>query len=550
MKALLFLIVVTAAGQTPLAKNSPPAGQEPGLPYRTGTRVVEISVNATHAGQKPVNDLQATDLRLFDNGKEQTIASFEKPGPGGGVLRGTTVPAGRHPQRLSIIVLDALNTSWSDEIYAREGVSRMLGKLAPGDRIAIFALDSNLHLLHDFSNDYESLRTAVDNYAGAQPPDLVGWEPYPARVATTFDVSTYPFHTTYPYDQPYPFDSSSPNDPKYAMDRQVPFDLYNALAFDTVNGVSSPEAFAVQAAAPLDAHTTAGAFNVSVAGAFADFEETNQILDTFQSLVRIAQLTRSYPGPKSILWVSSGFPTQFETYITGVGVPEFFHLQAARAMRELEIDNAALYPVSPEGLNGAHIQSMKELADEADGRAFYDSNDVAGLVRAARDDSNEGYILSFVPKDYQADGSLHRIRIETSRPGVDLRYRGVYIADVVSPAVRGVTFSTPGSPMITSVANTGNRSAVAPNSWVVINGSNLAPAGDSRTWRLSDVVKNQLPTELDGVAVTMNGERAYVYSISPGQVKALTPPDLAPGPVRVNIIRDGVPSASFTVKAD
>jgi len=551
MKALFFAMIVTAAGQAPAGQA--PAPQDESAPYRTGTRVVEITVSATKGGEKPVSDLRAQDLRLFDNGKEQSIASFEKVGTNGNADGNAQPAAGRathHPKRLYVIVLDALNTPWTDEIYARVGVSQMLKKLPPGDRIAVFGLDGNLHLLHDFSNDYGSLRAAVDNYAGTQPPDAVpAWDPYPAAVGKAFDVSTYPFHSRYPYDQPYPFDSSAPADSKYPFDRQYPFELNNAFAFDVENGVSSPEAYAVDAAAS-DPRTAAW-FNVSSAGAFADFETTNRILYTLEALTRIAQLTRSYAGPKSILWVSAGFPTEFEAYLGGLPVPEYFHVQTAQAMRELQIANAVLEPISPQGLDWSHIDSMKELADQTGGKVFYNSNDVSGLVRAARDDMREGYVLTFVPKTYQADGSVHRLSIQTLRPGVQLRYRTVYAADSVGEAtMRPVTYSTGGSqgPMVTRVTTAGGNAVIAPNSWVEIKGSNLAPVGDSRTWRLSDVDNNQLPTQLDGVSVTMNGENAYVYSISPGQVRVLTPPDLAPGPVQLKVTTGGN-STTYTAQA-
>jgi uncharacterized protein (TIGR03437 family) len=76
----------------------------------------------------------------------------------------------------------------------------------------------------------------------------------------------------------------------------------------------------------------------------------------------------------------------------------------------------------------------------------------------------------------------------------------------------GVT-ATP--PTITEVANAeGEAPTIAPNTWVLIKGSNLAKAGDSRIWQGSDFVNGQMPTQLDGVSVTVNGKPAYVYYIS------------------------------------
>jgi uncharacterized protein (TIGR03437 family) len=105
-------------------------------------------------------------------------------------------------------------------------------------------------------------------------------------------------------------------------------------------------------------------------------------------------------------------------------------------------------------------------------------------------------------------------------------------------------------PMIAEVANAeGESPIIAPNSWVEIKGVNLAPANEARTWANSDFVKNQLPTQLDGVSVTVNGKPAFVYYISPTQVNILTPPDAMSGPVQVQLTNNTVIAASFAVDA-
>jgi len=106
------------------------------------------------------------------------------------------------------------------------------------------------------------------------------------------------------------------------------------------------------------------------------------------------------------------------------------------------------------------------------------------------------------------------------------------------------------TPTVTLVANAeGGVATIAPNLWVEINGSNLAPAGDTRIWQISDFVNSQLPTSLDGVGVTVNGVPAYVYYISPTQVNILTPPNAISGSVPVQVSDNGVISASFMVQA-
>jgi uncharacterized protein (TIGR03437 family) len=108
----------------------------------------------------------------------------------------------------------------------------------------------------------------------------------------------------------------------------------------------------------------------------------------------------------------------------------------------------------------------------------------------------------------------------------------------------------PPTPTITLVVNAeGGVPTIAPNTWVEINGSNLAPPGDSRIWGAPDFVNGQMPTNLDGVSATVNGKPAYVYYISPTQVNILTPPDSISGSVPTQVTNNGASSATFMVQA-
>ena len=106
------------------------------------------------------------------------------------------------------------------------------------------------------------------------------------------------------------------------------------------------------------------------------------------------------------------------------------------------------------------------------------------------------------------------------------------------------------TPGITLVANAeGDVATIAPNTWVEIKGSNLAPASDTRIWQSSDFVNNQLPVQLDGVSAMVNGKAAYVYYISSTQVNILTPPDRLPSSANVVLTVNGVVSPAFTAQA-
>ncbi len=110
--------------------------------------------------------------------------------------------------------------------------------------------------------------------------------------------------------------------------------------------------------------------------------------------------------------------------------------------------------------------------------------------------------------------------------------------------------NTPVVPMITKVANAeGESPVIAPNTWVEVKGSSLAPTGDTRIWGSSDFIGGALPTNLDGVSVTVNGVAAYVYYFSPSQINILTPPNPISGSVQVVVTNNNIVSAAYTVQA-
>jgi YVTN family beta-propeller protein len=122
-------------------------------------------------------------------------------------------------------------------------------------------------------------------------------------------------------------------------------------------------------------------------------------------------------------------------------------------------------------------------------------------------------------------------------------------SDNTVKVVDGAASAPTPTPMISLVANAeGESPIIAPNTWVEIKGANLAPPNDTRIWQRSDFVNSQMPTQLDGVSATVNGNNAYVWYISPTQVNILTPPDAMQGSVNI-VLNNGAASASFKAQA-
>jgi uncharacterized protein (TIGR03437 family) len=110
-------------------------------------------------------------------------------------------------------------------------------------------------------------------------------------------------------------------------------------------------------------------------------------------------------------------------------------------------------------------------------------------------------------------------------------------------AVLHVPFLGPSSaPSISMVANAaGGQTGSVPGAYLSIYGTNLAPrTGD---WS-GAIVNGHLPTQLEGVSVSVGGKPASVYFVSPEQLNVVAP-DAAPGPVDVQVTSFGGASAPF-----
>lgn len=88
-------------------------------------------------------------------------------------------------------------------------------------------------------------------------------------------------------------------------------------------------------------------------------------------------------------------------------------------------------------------------------------------------------------------------------------------------------------PVATNVINTaGGGPTIAPNTWLEIHGSNLAPTTmDWSNWNFA----NGLPTTLGSVSATINNKPAVISYISPMQINVLAPLDTAAGPVAIEV---------------
>jgi uncharacterized protein (TIGR03437 family) len=101
-------------------------------------------------------------------------------------------------------------------------------------------------------------------------------------------------------------------------------------------------------------------------------------------------------------------------------------------------------------------------------------------------------------------------------------------------------------PTVDSVVNGASfQTGITSGSWATIQGTNLA--GTTGTWTSAEIVNGKLPTQLDNVSVTVDGQAAAVYYVSPTQINVQVPSDSNSGSVPVVVTNQGQASTAFTV---
>jgi uncharacterized protein (TIGR03118 family) len=94
-----------------------------------------------------------------------------------------------------------------------------------------------------------------------------------------------------------------------------------------------------------------------------------------------------------------------------------------------------------------------------------------------------------------------------------------------------------------SVVNAASYSAtLAPNTWASIIGGGLSAF--TRGLATTDISGNKLPTQMNGVSITVNNEAAYLSYVSPTQIDFLIPSDAAQGPAQIVLNNNGLTNAA------
>ena len=154
-------------------QDTPPA--DSGLVIRSTTSLVQVRVVAQDSKGRPVTDLQREDFQVQDDRKTQPITFFSAD-RGGASSPVTTIPGSepalmRRGGEYCLLLLDWLNSSYADRYRSRESILDMLKTYRAEQKVAVYVLSKEPHLVHDFTSDMTELAQAILD-AGLQPEDM------------------------------------------------------------------------------------------------------------------------------------------------------------------------------------------------------------------------------------------------------------------------------------------------------------------------------------------------------------------------------------------
>lgn len=181
---LLFLAPVTGITQTGSSpqsssvQGSSGSTQQSQSVIRASTRLVILDVVATDDKGQPLSGLKAEDFTVLEEGQPQRLSdfSFHTPGvitqtaPQPNIITNTPEYSGQ--SCLNVILLDAINTDFSNHAYAQDQLIEYLDGNPAIQPTAVYALEGNLKLLHDFTTDTKALREVLARYKSLGPTHL------------------------------------------------------------------------------------------------------------------------------------------------------------------------------------------------------------------------------------------------------------------------------------------------------------------------------------------------------------------------------------------
>ncbi len=420
------------------------AQSPPDLPnFRAGTTLVEFTVVATGEDGRHVTDLKPEEVSIVEAGRPRDVAFFHYEGAPPAAIRVRAQPlapgtytnrpeyAPGPPRNITAILIDALNTRAEDQVKVLAHVLAFVGAVPSDTRVAIYRTGERVHVIHDFTDDMEGLRTRLlkdgveaprDNQQGVAVQQMV-IEPWQAEVmAATMEASLE---------------------------------------------------VAYQEMARVEERSN-------------QYMEGRRVEFTMSSLEAVGNHLAGIPGRKNLIWMTSGVPAISAE--TRDPWPQNYITSLRRVAQRLASQGISMYPVEAAGVRPLYLnvnagvrgstrgvedsatagddaiartaarvearqrargatQSPSQMsttpdaprmsgtldmfADLTGGRALRNTNDLLAGIRAAAEDMRGVYSVGFYAPQ-ESDERWHTFTVKVRRPGVKVVHRQGYLSSAAS----------------------------------------------------------------------------------------------------------------------
>jgi VWFA-related protein len=433
LAAVLTLAVLTASEQGPTPPQQPPAQkppaqQPPAQPpaqqqdqdraqqptFRTGINYVRVDAIVLGRNGEPVLDLKPEEFSIEEDGKPQKIESFQiiKIDPiaqqiDGPVNREPTSPteerreAQRPDVRLFLILLDDYHVRRGNDMVVRKPLIDFIqNQLGPADMVALmYPLTPVTDLT--FTRNRDSLSRAIEKFEGRR----FNYQP---RNEFEERYAYYPAAAVEKIRNDVTLSALEGATVKLGGMREGRKSII--LVSEGFTAMLPPQLNDPVAAMPGFNNPARGNPNLQNDDR-AEFRASTDMLSDLEEVFREANRNNT-----SIYALDPRGLAAFEYDINqGIG------LQVDRKYLENSLD------------------TLRILADNTDGKAIINSNDLSAGLKQIMRDSSGYYLIGYNSTESPTDGKFHQIKVKVTRRGVDVRARKGYWAYTAADAARATS---------------------------------------------------------------------------------------------------------------
>ena len=403
-------------GEAQETEAEPQGDADPQATFRADINFVRVDVIVNDDDGEPVTDLTADDFEVFEDGELQAIEQFRLIRVDGTVEPGAPRPRqlrnaidaeielARDDVRLFMFFFDDYHVRLSNSRSVQEPLIRFVESLGPNDVVGMMYPLTPLDAI-SFTRNHASVISAIERFEGRKfdyTPRNMSEEQY----------------------------AHAPSEIVEKIRNQITMGALSGLAIH-LGGLREGRKAIIYVSEGLTAVLPPQLRNADASlGALGNPRGRNPMMGENDPREQTAAV---------------------------FGMAELYS-ELRRVFTAANRNNAAIYTLDPRGLTAFEFDidqsvgmrqdaralqmtqdTLRTLADETDGRAIMNRNDLApGLAQIMRD-SSFYYLLGYNSSEAPTDGNFHEIDVRLKRRGLDVRARKGYWALTDADVVRATT---------------------------------------------------------------------------------------------------------------